>query len=361
MNRGYLPALTGFRAVAALLVFLFHYRTAAGWLPSGLEDAWRALASQLNLGVSLFFTLSGFLLGRLYYAAPWPGARRFWQRRFARIYPLFFLLTTLQFLFHPALKGLRPAVWWPQYLLNVSLLKGFSHRWHLTGIGPAWSLTVEECFYLLLPVLLWLAYRFTPRIWAGCALVLALLGLGLSALLPPIGWLETPHFTLLVTFFGRSAEFLIGAAFALLPAGRLTRATSWGLLLSTVVLGLQVGIARHYGVAAAIDTWPGMALNNWGLPVASGLLLYGLATEPSWLSQVLSSRPLQVLGRSSYAFYLLHLSVVADFIQGRLHRHVPQLPAVLSLFLLLVTAAVALHYLVEKPVHRWLTQAAPSE
>ena len=41
MNRGYLPALTGFRAVAALLVFLFHYRTATGWLPAGLEVAWR--------------------------------------------------------------------------------------------------------------------------------------------------------------------------------------------------------------------------------------------------------------------------------------------------------------------------------
>ncbi|NVO84588.1 acyltransferase family protein [Hymenobacter terrestris] len=347
----YLPALTGFRAVAAFLVFLFHYRTAWAWLPDWIQGPWLALSSQLNLGVSLFFTLSGFLLFRQYHQSSWPGSWVFFSRRLARIYPLLFLLTTIIFLFGQPMRTFQPERWWTEYLFSITLLKGFSEQYQLTGIGAAWSLTVEESFYLFLPLLIWFSHQYKVVWWWALAGLLLVLGLGLSYLLRPWGWLETVHFTMLGTFFGRAAEFMIGAAFARLPAGRLPYATYIGLTLLVFGTGLLIVVAHIYGVAAGIQHLAGVAINNWLLPWGTGLLLYGLATQPTRLSRLLSSRPACILGRSSYAFYLIHLGVFSDFIQGHLHRDLPWLPPVLTLLILLIVGAVALHYLVEKPLH----------
>ncbi|RYU79025.1 acyltransferase family protein [Hymenobacter persicinus] len=351
--RTHLPALTGVRAGAALLVFLFHYRTSLPAPAPGWAAALQAVGSELHVGVSVFFTLSGYLLSRRYFATAHAGSfGQFLLRRVARIYPLLLLLTTATFVFGHAQRALPAAQWWQQYALNLTLLKGLAARWYLTGIGPSWSLTVEESFYLLLPLLFALARRFSPRIWVGCVVGLAALGLALGSVLSGRGWLETPLFVLSATFFGRSAEFLFGAAFARLAPARVPHATALGGLVLVVVLGLMVGVQQQLGVGSSIESLPGVAANNWLLPLGTGLLLHGLANQPSWLQRALGSRPLQVLGRSSYAFYLLHLGLLPDFLLPRIIRLAPLLPPVPVLLLLLVGAAIGLHYAVEAPLHR---------
>ena len=120
----YLPALTGLRAVAAWLVFIHHFN------PFASETGFFfGLAQQGYTGVSLFFVLSGFLLPYHYYDAPLTtraGLSDYFRRRFVRIIPLLFLVVSGTFLlryFTGKLPYESPAV---EYLLNVSLLKGFS-------------------------------------------------------------------------------------------------------------------------------------------------------------------------------------------------------------------------------------------
>ncbi|WP_162303555.1 acyltransferase family protein [Hymenobacter sediminis] len=356
------PALTGVRAVAALLVFVFHHRRLLPTPSPGFNSVLEAFTAELHIGVSIFFTLSGYLLCRRYFSYRFSagGLGTFLWRRFARIYPLYFLLCTAVFLRLYFRGGVEPAQWWQQYGLNITLLKGFSERWYLSGIGPAWSLAVEECFYILLPLLLLLARRFSLLSWVGVAGLLLALGLGGSYILQGTGWLESNRFVLQATIFGRSAEFLIGAAFARLPATRYPYATSAGVAGVLATLLLLVGIKIRLAAQVSILTLPGLAVNNWFLPCATGLLLHGLASYPSGLQRVLGSRLLVILGYSSYAFYLIHLGVFADFVVARLHLYLPSSPPFPVLLLLTIGASVGLYLLVEKPLHRWLLQLGSS-
>lgn len=352
----FVPALTGVRAVAALLVFVFHHRRLLPTPSPELNSALEAFTAELHIGVSLFFTLSGYLLSRRYFAYRFSGGNlsTYLWRRFARIYPLYFLLCTAVFVRLYFRTELEPAQWWQLYGLNITLLKGFSERWYLSGIGPAWSLAVEECFYVLLPLLLLLARRFSRLSWVGVAGILLALGLGASYVLQGTDWLETNRFVLQATLFGRSTEFLIGAAFARLPATRLPYATSAGVAGVVATLLLLIGIKLGLAAKVSILTLPGLAVNNWLLPWATGLLLHGLASHPSWLQRLLGSRVFVTLGYSSYAFYLIHLGVFADFVVARLHLYLPAWPPFLVLLLLTIGASVGLYFLVEKPLHQWL-------
>ncbi|PJJ60128.1 acyltransferase family protein [Hymenobacter chitinivorans] len=350
----YVPALTGFRALAALSVFLFHFPpvTAGG---SAVFSVLHALFREGHVGVSLFFTLSGFLIARRYSQQhlAGPALRTYLFRRWARIYPVFFLVTTATFVFSKLYQN-QDAL--RLYLVNITLLKGLLPNYAFTAVAQSWSLTTEECFYLLAPGLFWLGRRAAVRWWVGAALALALMGfLVYGVLFPtPESGFARFHFMLVVTIFGRSTEFLLGAAWALAPAGWLRRrATLLGALGVLVVGGGLAAIQLHFG-KVSIDTPLGVAVNNLVLPAATGLLLYGLATEATRLQAVLSTKVFQVLGRASYCFYLLHMGFLHDFLLRWLPTGWPAALLYGLVLLLTVAASLALYYLVEQPVHRWL-------
>ena len=150
VDRSYLPALTGLRALAAYLVFLHHFN------PFDVPESWpRRLCMEGHVGVTVFFVLSGFLICHRY---PWlwnpagvlADRRRltgYCINRFARIYPVYLLLT-LYTIHKVSLYD------WELWLTNLTMLRGFSDRLKFTGVGQGWSLTVEECFYFSAPVLL---------------------------------------------------------------------------------------------------------------------------------------------------------------------------------------------------------------
>jgi peptidoglycan/LPS O-acetylase OafA/YrhL len=335
-------------------------------LPALTTD-FRAVISELHIGVSVFFTLSGFLLTRRY------ASRRFTPRvwldylvhRVARIAPVYVVLTTATFV---AGWFEAPRVLWKwlgMYAVNVTLLKGLTESWYLTGIGPAWSLTVEEGFYLLAPLVFGLGWRFGPRrAWPVLALGLAGLGLGVYALLPALG---TYMFVLKATVFGRLTEFLVGAGFAWFFFRENTHERPEEMpkrrhltLLGSLALGLAVAglVVIHHaaGVGVSIVVLPGALANNLLLPWATGLLLVGLATETTWLSRGLGSAPMQVLGRASYCFYLLHMGLVAQWLRPWLVSALSPPVATLVLLALLWLVSTGLYYGLEKPAHRWLLQ-----
>lgn len=356
----FLPALTGMRALAALLIFIAHYPPVLSAPNPLLERAIDVVTAELHIGVSIFFTLSGYLLSRRYFSTLGRhNVGAFLWRRFARIYPLYFLLCSISFLRVYGRPGFPASNWWPEYLLNITLLKGFSQRWYLTGIPPAWSLVVEESFYLLLPVLVLLARRFSLKVWLAVPVILLASGLLLSLVLRDTGWMESYLFVLQATFFGRAGEFLIGAAFAQMSATRFPHATSLGLGGMLLALAALVGIHAGFNLSVSIHILPGLLVNNWVLPLATGLFLHGLAAHQSGLRTFLSSKPLLVAGYCSYAFYLLHLSFFSEFVLARLHRHAPSWPPTPVLFLLTMGASLGLYYLVEKPMRLWLLHLFP--
>ena len=339
----YIPALTGLRAIAAYLVFLHHYNPA----PTGTFA--HRLFAQGYIGVTIFFVLSGFLIDHQYadsYLWNQNGSwRRYGQNRFARIVPLYVLLLLLTF----AVSGVTgQAVSGPVFWLNLTLLKGFFDAYKFSGIAQSWSLTVELCFYAAAPFLFvrlrrWGVLRLTV-ITTGSGLV------GVAAGGPAMA--SRLSFVLFYTVFGRSFEFIIGMWLAArwhkhqLP--RFRSATLAGLFL-------MIGCVLWQANLPVLTTNPGVLLwsevmmYNYGLPVGVLVFLVGILRERSLIPYVLAHPVGQALGRSSYAFYLIHIGPVSRLLQ--------KAGAGSSRWLLfggLVLVAHGLYVWVEKPLHRRL-------
>ena len=295
------------RALAAFLVFFHHYP-----IPI-LEIGPLLLWKELHIGVTLFFVLSGFMI-------TWRYDRRgperesflrgYFVNRFARIYPLYFFLVVPTML----LGGARSLRAW---IMNLTLFTSFE-----AGIPQAWSLRVEECFYLAAPLvfLLWRRHPALPLPIAAAVL----LALYPAARLPwTFDVIGPPRYLLLYSFFGRFFEFYVGIWLAKkVSRSKSSSAPRGGFPLFT--LGGIAGIAAVVVALAALRVTPrgtyeyglfhpaGIVLNNLVLPLFIAAFYWGLIREKSLLRAALSTGVADLLGRSSYAFYLVHVGLLAN-------------------------------------------------
>ncbi len=292
-----IPALTGVRALAAYLVFFHHHKTS--WLVVGPLALWW----ELHVGVTLFFVLSGFVITWRYDRQ---GPRResflrgYFVNRFARIYPLYWALLVPTMLFW----GERSARVW---LLNLTVFSCFD-----SGIPQAWSLRVEEFFYLAAP-LIFFGWRRHP---------LLPLGVAAAALAAATGLLADPRHLLLYTFLGRFFEFYAGIWLAKHVARTAQdtmrrRFPVYTLIGAAGIAAVVTAMAAIHAATGSAYTYglyhpAGIALNNLVLPVFIAAFYLGLIRERTLLQRLLSSRVAGLLGRSSYAFYLIHIGVARD-------------------------------------------------
>ncbi len=325
------PALTGVRAVGASVVFFDHF------------PLWVNAHITINV-LAFFYALSGFLIIRVYYEQAqlkltW--LTKYFVNRFARIYPVYFLLLTVAVWLH---HDFRPWTLLKNYTLTHALFYGSTFI-----IEPSWSLTVEECFYLLAPVFMVLARRYNFLAPFALGWLLLALALGVSRL--GIVFLQTPTFVLSTTFFGHFVEFFAGIYLALavmklekrgpirIAGSRLTLAGLAGVSLLVVAMVL---VYRHM----PLDYRAIILINNFLLPAPIALLYAGLIREDTVVSRLLSGRLAGLLGRSSYSFYLLH-TLIIDYVS------VPLLLPVSGARALCVVVTFSLTWLLSIAVFIW--------
>ena len=349
---GYEPPLDGLRAVAVLVVCLYHARFE--WIPGGF------------LGVSTFFTLSGFLITSLL-LAEWRRSggvdlRRFATRRFRRLLPaawttlgLVIVMAVLGVWDAEQLRSLRGDV--PAALLEVSnwwfIVQDRSYGALFRAPSPTehfWSLAIEQQFYLLYPLLIVgvvaLARR---RRGSGPLSTLAVVLVVLTVASALLNW----HFaaeSVPRAYFGtdtRLAELTIGGLLATVGLRRLRpgthRAASRLAVLALPAL-VVTGVLWH--TATVTSGW----LYPFGLLLTSactvGLIVAALQPGP-WRS-ALSWAPVVALGRISYGVYLLHWPVFLWLTPVR--TGLAPWPLFGLRMAVTITAAVLLHHLVERPV-----------
>lgn len=156
-----LPALDALRAAGAAAVVAVHVGFATGFTGA---SQWGGMIARLDVGVAVFFVLSGFLLFRPFAYALAHGARRpgvggYLWRRALRILPAYWLTVAVCLLVLPGNAGASWSEW-----LRYATFTQFYGRGHLhDALGHTWSLTVEAAFYLLLPLLAVLALGRTWR------------------------------------------------------------------------------------------------------------------------------------------------------------------------------------------------------
>jgi peptidoglycan/LPS O-acetylase OafA/YrhL len=293
--------------------------------------------------MAFFYALSGFLIIRIHYQQAqlqreW--LTKYFVNRFARIYPVYFLLLTIVVLWH---HDVHPLTLLTNYTLTHALFHGATML-----IQASWSLTVEETFYFLAPVFMLLARRW--NFLASFALGWLLLAGAFFVSTLGFRFLGTPGFMFSTTFFGNFLEFFAGFYLALVVmraenAGTLFargwRSTGGGVLGVVLLIAIMMLVYRQTPLHGGRI----ILINNFLIPFPIALLYWGLIRETTWLSRLLSTRFAGLLGRSSYSFYLLQ-GVVVSFLPTSL-----SVWSALLVFGLLWAAAILLFIAYEEPVN----------
>jgi peptidoglycan/LPS O-acetylase OafA/YrhL len=361
-----LPALTGARFVAAFVVVAYHLFRFDRW---DLPAAVKRVAALGPVAVTFFFVLSGFVLswasvdddGRV------PSLRGYAGARVARLLPVHALSLLVVF---PIVVGLWRRAhgdgghdFGQAVVLPGALVVACLQAWHpstaLAWNPPAWSLSVEVAFYASFP---WLAARLLRRPRRDVVVVAA--ALLLAALVPGLAALGTArerfdvgpevHDALVDAWryhpLLRIPEFIVGMAAARhLRAGGGVSARVTGAASAFVVLVVAL-------VGAGVV--PAVIAHNGLLAPAFAVAVVRLASSTSPVARLLSSVPLQLLGESSYALYLLHVPTlywIAAVALRRGHARVLDEPIVaVAAAVCCVAVAVSVHVVVERPTRRAL-------
>lgn len=304
---GFRPDVEGLRAFAVLSVLVYHLRPS--WLPGGFA------------GVDVFFVISGFLITtHLTGEASRTGSVdlvRFWGRRVLRLLPASTLVIVVTAL---ATAALAPRFVWRQFGLDSMAAGTYSLNWALAArsvdylaedalpspVQHYWSLSVEEQFYLLWPVVLVAVLALVRRrsLPLGRSMVVAAGTIGLGSFVAAALAVQAGEPSAYFTTTTRLWELALGALLALLvPRVRGRLPLAWrtaGAALALVGLVASVVLLTGRGWPA----WPAL------LPTVctAVLLLAGDGGTP--LTRVLGQRALVWVGGLSYSLYLWHWAVI---------------------------------------------------
>lgn len=356
---GKLHGLDHLRAFAIFYVFLFHYfiisKGQPSWLPDWASFGWT--------GVDLFFVLSGFLISSQLFARIKAGQgvsfKTFFLKRVFRIIPAFLVVVAIYFLipFFREKESLPP-LWrflaFTQNLgLNLQQFGTFSH---------AWSLCVEEHFYLFLPLLLIL---LTSTGWfrkAGWLLLFVFIAgfviryLSYTQLYEPhseddnnwMYWYKYIYYPTWSRLDGLVAGVSIAALYQFRPA-------LWAKLSKYGNAFILLGLLLLTGAYFLCEDQSTLEASVFGFPLVSlgyGFVVMGAVSPTSFLYKT-SSRITSFIATLSYAVYLSHKGVI--HITHEWFRDLVPEPHLLLLLSMLtcIIAAWLLHVIVEKPFMQW--------
>ncbi len=353
----HLPGLDLLRALAVIWVMLFH-----SFLVGGLGPDFEWLQRFGWAGVDMFFVLSGFLIGSQVLQPLRQGQglsiRAFYARRAWRILPSFaaVLLIYAAFPGWREVPGLAPL--WQFATFTVNLLIDYEHT---PAFSHAWSLCVEEHFYLLFPWLaLWLTRRPSAARFALLCATVLLGGIALRAAIwlhgeaadPSRAWfIETLYYPTWTRLDG----LLVGVMLATLRVWRPATWARWqasaggfllaGLLLVATALSL---FADRTGLAANTVGWPLLSIGLGALVVDASA-----PATLSWLGRWRVPGAAWVAAMS-YSLYLSHKLVFHAMAGAMADQPQIQGGALFAVYALATLAAgAALHCAVERPFLRW--------
>jgi peptidoglycan/LPS O-acetylase OafA/YrhL len=308
-DRGFRADIQGLRAVAVLLVLTYHL--------------WPTTVTGGFVGVDVFFVISGFLItAHLLQHPPRHGhdLLEFWGRRIRRLLPAAFAVLAVTAV---ASRLLAPDTQWASIATQTIASAFYVQNWVLavnsvdylaaaeapTPVQHYWSLSVEEQFYVVWPILIlalfWFAGR--ARIWPLLVTRIAMLAVIAGSLYVSITATAADPANAYFITPTRVWELAAGGLVATLPSlgawrlpGRLVDGAAWIGLAMLLVAGAVISADTPFPGTAAI------------LPVAGTALVIFAAASGRWSpTRFLRLRPIQHLGDTSYSIYLWHWPLIA--------------------------------------------------
>ncbi len=313
-------SLTGIRAVAAILVVATHAAYTTGKYTHGYVGL---VYSRMEIGVSIFFVLSGFLLFSPWVKAvatdgPPPWVARYAWHRVRRILPAYTVTVLAAFLVYEfRTAGPNPGHTWMGLFRNLTLTQIYTDHYYYSylhqGLTQMWSLAVEVAFYVALPPMTYLLLvllcrrRWRPRLLlAGLA--------GLAAVTP--AWLVLVHVTdwlpdgarlWLPTYL---AWFIGGMMLAVLQAMRVRWYAAACLPLAVVCYFIVSTPIAGEPTTSPAKLWEALAKAAFYAVIATVVVGPLALGNRGWYSRLLATRPMVFVGEISYEIFLVHLIVM---------------------------------------------------
>lgn len=370
-GRDVFPALDGLRAVGALAVLLTHVAFQTGQYPQGVTGA---VLARFDVGVALFFVLSGFLMSigflrPLSEGRRHPSYRAYVIKRFLRIWPVFAVAVVLA----TSLIGRDKdaASWWH----SLTMTHLYSKRFFTDGLTQMWSLETEVAFYIVLPFLTaGLGLLMRRRGWSVRTLLIAM-GVLVAFNWAWLGHLAAqvqPHRPFVYQWLPAYAGwFACGMAMAVIwvdstreasapprvPAVIRRMASSpgalWSLALSALLIA-STPLAGPLNLTAA--TQSAAVTKNILYAIAAVLIILPAVFGPvdDVFHRIFSWQPMRYLGHVSYAVFCIHL-LVLWYVMKALDNEIftGNFLEVAALTIVGSTlAAVILYHAVERPAMR---------
>lgn len=358
--RSRLPSLTGMRFIAAALVFLSHSSLLYPFASSGAQNTMQTLfyGKAGFTGVTFFFVLSGFVL--TWAMRPGDNARKFWRRRFFKIWPNHILTFLAAGILLTVVTRAAFSGW--NALLNVLLLQSWSPDLNVrTSFNVvAWSLSCEAFFYFCFPFIMKLINRIRPeRLW-------------LWAIISAAAVISVPSFTPLLPkgteFPGQGyTDWDLWLVFHI-PAVQLL-SFLFGIFMAKIVIAgkrlpfkLGGAVALTIGAYLITPLFPPLYQFCAVMLVPLGLLIAaGASADISRLPTFLGSKPMVWLGNISFAFYLWHYMILTYGHQllgaGENWNTLTAIGVMALLFGVAVTVAWATFTFVEQPIMKRFANA----
>jgi peptidoglycan/LPS O-acetylase OafA/YrhL len=353
---GAIPALTGLRFAAALMVFFSHYNIPGlnGW-------ALRVQGSGYS-GVTFFFVLSGFIIAYNYLdrfeSDPIKNTYQYIVSRFARIYPLYALCIIYPWMNSGLETPLLP------YLVGVQAWS--SDVYFSFGInGPAWSVSVEVFLYLTFPLLIPVLSKLNVIKSRNRLLIFALFSfaaqLCLAAYFSMPGRAEltsinpdSAHRWLYRMPATRIFDFCLGIAAAIyykrhfVATNKVQRTWSRAVAASLLLILVLMGWSKNF-----------LSAFSWDAAYAAlfTIVILGVAIDQkSKVSAAFSGKRMILLGESSFAFYLIH-AILRPLYTAHPSGSLIYQVLHLAIFLLIVTCiSIGLHLSIERPLQKSIKQ-----
>ena len=372
------PALTGLRFVAAMMVLIGHGLYAAHFAADTMTS--RILDPLPSMGMTLFFVLSGFVMwvnyAQSFRERFWSSLWRFGVARFARLYPLYLAIGLFILLWRnwAKLPTELPDAW-----LFIPLMQAWipgsippSAAFAIPQLGHTWSISVEMFLYLCFPAiaLLMIGVRSRP-VLLGFAFLNALVffvGIwcyvghipDLAAHVAP--GLSSEAANMWIGYYSpitRISEFVAGCIVAAIIVQSKTGETpGWHALgLVACVAGL-VFVVALYSTPIGLSHQTLTAVQRSGCVAGFSYLIWFLARFDSRPARLLSAPVMIGAGEISYSVYLLHPFIVSRFVRPEMNLPVAHYGLWLVVMAMAIGAVIVASgvtwALIEVPCRRWL-------
>jgi peptidoglycan/LPS O-acetylase OafA/YrhL len=341
----YRPYIDGLRAVAVIAVLLFHFHKSL--LPGGF------------VGVDVFFVISGYLIASIIIGECENGQfsfLRFYQRRISRIFPVFFLVSLITLIAASCLYTSQDfasagAVMMAAALsvANLKLMLQGNYFELSPDAQPLlhfWSLSLEEQFYFVLPLIVYLAFRLKVTRRNLALLLMAIAAMSFVGCVALTTKNPTWAFYLLPT---RAWELLAGCILATYPRNRQTGERRWeGMLSNLGLLSILISVVfMNEGMQ-----FPGFVA---AIPVFGTVLFLGYSQNRQSIAERWLSHPYLVLvGKMSYSLYLWHWPIFC-FVDYALYTQSFVIRSILKICLTLAFSIVSYRWF-ENPIRSYLNK-----